>query len=60
MAEHLRVDSSCLTRIVRLGHLSPYIVEKIASGDLPHISLETLMKIQTPIWSEQHKVLGID
>ena len=60
MAEHLRIDSSYLTRVIRLGYLSPYIVEKIAAGDLPHISLETLMKIQTPVWAEQHKALGID
>ena len=35
-------------------------LDKIAAGDLPHISLETLMKIQTPVWAEQHKALGID
>ena len=60
MAEHLRIDSSYLTRVIRLGYLSPYIVEKIAAGDLPHVSLETLMKLQTPLWAEQHKALGID
>ena len=31
MAEHLRIDSSYLTRVIRLGYLSPYIVEKIAA-----------------------------
>ena len=46
--------------VIRLGYLSPYIVEKIAAGDLPHVSLETLMKLQTPLWAEQHKALGID
>lgn len=27
---------------------------------LAPVSLETLMKFQTPLWAEQHKALGVD
>ena len=60
MAEHLRIDSSYLTRVIRLGYLSPVIVEKMARGELAHIAIQRLQQIQTPVWAEQHRELGIE
>jgi hypothetical protein len=60
MARHLGFDSSYLTRVIRLGYLSPIIVEKVTTGELAHISVERLQKIQTAIWAEQHKELGLE
>lgn len=60
MAKHFGFDSSYLTRMIRLGYLSPEIVERIARGDLTRFSIQRLQQIQTPIWAEQHKELGIE
>lgn len=60
MAKHFGFDSSYLTRMIRLGYLSPAIVERIARGDLTRFSIQRLQQIQTPIWAEQHKELGIE
>ena len=60
MAQHYGVDSSYLTRVIRLGYLSPEIVERITHGQLIHMTVDRLQKIQTPIWSEQHRELGIE
>lgn len=60
MAKHFGFDSSYLTRMIRLGYLSPEIVERIARGELAHITIQRLQKIQTTIWAEQHRELGIE
>jgi len=60
MAKHFGFGSSYLTRMIRLGYLSPEIVERIARGELAHVTVQQLQKIQTPIWAEQHKELGIE
>ena len=60
MAKHYGFDSSYLTRVIRLGYLSPEIVDLVAHGKLAHIPLERLLKIQTPVWAEQHRELGLE
>lgn len=60
MAQHYGTDSSYLTRMLRLGYLSPAIVGKVASGELAHLSIQRLQQIQSPIWAEQHRELGIE
>ncbi len=60
MAQHYGFDSSYLTRMLRLGYLSPVIVEKMARGELAHVSIQRLQQIQTPVWAEQHRELGIE
>lgn len=60
MAESLGIDSSYLARMLHLAYLSPTIIEKVVSGELPLVSVKTLWQIPTPVWSEQHKALGID
>ena len=60
MAKHFGFDSSYLTRMIRLGYLSPVIVEKMTRGELSQFTIQRLQQIQTPIWAEQHKELGIE
>ena len=60
MAQHYGFDSSYLTRMIRLGYLSPVIVEKMAQGELAHVTIQRLQQIQTPVWAEQHRELGIE
>lgn len=60
MSQHYGFDSSYLTRVIRLGYLSPEIVEMVANGKLVNVTVEQLQKIQTPIWAEQHKELGLE
>ncbi len=60
MAQHYDFDSSYLTRMLRLGYLSPLIVEKMARGELTHVTIQRLQQIQTPVWAEQHRELGIE
>ncbi len=60
MAQHYGFDSSYLTRMIRLGYLSPVIVEKMARGELAHVTIQRLQQIQTPVWAEQHRELGIE
>lgn len=60
MAKHYGFDSSYLARVIRLGYLSPVIVNKIASGELPHLTVQKLESILSPIWAEQHEALGIE
>lgn len=60
MALHYGFDSSYLTRMIRLGYLSPLIVEKMAQGELAHVTILRLQQIQSPIWAEQHRELGIE
>jgi len=60
MAKHFGFDSSYLTRMIRLGYLSPEIVERMARGELAHVTIQQLQKIQSPVWAEQHRELGIE
>ena len=60
MAQYYGFDSSYLTRMIRLGYLSPVIVEKMAQGELAHVTIQRLQQIQTPVWAEQHRELGIE
>ena len=59
LADALGLSQSYLGRALRLATLSPVIVEKIMLGDLPDISVTKLISLATPIWSEQHRLLGI-
>lgn len=59
LARHLGVDGSYLARMLRLGFLSPIIVEKLVKGELPQVSAQQLQRLQTLIWTEQHKQLDI-
>ena len=60
MAVSLGFDPSNLKRVLLLGYLSPVIIEKLTNGDLMHVSIQRLKDLHTPIWSEQHKLLGIE
>ena len=59
MASKLGVDPSNLKRVLLLGYLSPTIVEKLANGELTHVSIHRLKSLHTLLWAEQHKLLGI-
>ena len=59
MAKHYGFDSSYLARVIRLGYLSPVIVNKLAKGELTHLSVQKLQSVLSPIWVVQHEQLGI-
>ncbi len=59
MAQHFGVDTSYLTRVIRLGYLAPEIIERLTRGQLTHIKTQDLLTLQTPIWSDQMELLGI-
>ena len=58
LADALGLSAVYLGRVLRLASLSPRIVEKVMSGEL-NISVTQLMEITTPIWTEQHRQLGL-
>ena len=59
LAELTGNSTAYMSMIASLCTLSPDIVDGICSGEI-HVTLETLKKIKTPIWSEQHRLLGLD
>lgn len=59
LAQELEIDSSFLTRIMKLTSLAPDIIETILNGEEPSgLSLTTLLKGFPEDWEEQRKVLG--
>jgi hypothetical protein len=59
LAMHFRVDASLVRRILRLGSISPRIVEAALDGREPDISLQTLLDMDVPVgWGEQEKVFA--
>ena len=61
LADELNMDSSFLTRILKLTFLAPDIVEAILQGKEPSgLSLSTLLKGFPEDWEEQRKVLGFN
>ena len=58
LADALGLSAVYLGRVLRLASLSPRIVEKVMSGEL-NVSVTQLMEITTPIWTEQHRQLGL-
>lgn len=58
LADALGLSGAYLGRVLRLMTLSPRIVEKVIAGEL-EISVTKLMEITTPVWSEQHRQLGL-
>jgi len=60
LAEALGLSNSYLGRILRFPFLSPIVVQKIMDGELPDISVTKLMANPSLLWSEQHRLLGID
>ena len=60
--QFLQLSSSTASRLIRMTFLSPYIIEKLVTGRL---NTNTVMSqidnlIKVPIWSEQHRMVGID
>ena len=58
----LQMSVPSVSRLLRMNFLSPFIVEKLISGRL---NVSTVMSqidelIKVPIWSEQHRMVGID
>ena len=59
LAKHFRVDASLVRRILRLGCLSPRIVEAALDGKEPDMSLQALLAMDVPVgWVEQEKAMG--
>ena len=51
-----------ISRITRSAFLSPVIVEKVITGQIPaqKVSLLADKLISLPLWADQHRLLGID
>ena len=59
IAEAVGLDVSFAARILRLTLLAPEIVEPILMGNEPSgLSLTTLTKVKSAIWTEQRMELG--
>jgi hypothetical protein len=59
LADALGLSNSYLGKMLRLAYLSPRIVEAIMLGELPSISVTKLQELDTPIWEEQERMLGM-
>lgn len=59
LAEALGISNSYLGKMLRLAYLSPRIVEAIMLGELVAVSVTKLQELDTPIWEEQERQLGI-
>lgn len=58
LADHFGVDASLVRRILRLGTISPSIVEAALDGREPDVSLQALLDMDVPVgWGEQKKRL---
>ena len=58
LAKHFRVDASLVRRILRLGCISPRIVEGALDGREPDVSLQALLDMEVPGgWGEQEMML---
>jgi hypothetical protein len=61
LARNLEVDSSYVTRILKLTTLAPDIVEAIINGEEPDgLSLARLIQSFPEEWSEQRTLLGFE
>jgi hypothetical protein len=61
LAKHFRVDASLVRRILRLGGISPRIVEAALEGREPDVSLNALLDMDVPVtWGEQEELLRSD
>ena len=59
LAKHFRVDASLVRRILRLGSISPRIVEAVLDGKEPDVSLQALLGMDVPVgWGEQEDGLA--
>ncbi len=57
LADHFGVDASLVRRILRLGLISPRIVEAALGGKEPAVSLNALLDMELPaVWAEQEKM----
>ena len=59
LAGALGLSNIYLGKMLRLAYLSPRIVEAIMLGELPSISVTKLQELDTPIWVEQERQLGV-
>jgi len=60
LSRALGIQSSKVSRVTRLCFLSPMIIEGLATGRFPKLSVTKMVEVSTPIWSEQHALLGIE
>ena len=61
LAAHFGVDASLVRRILRLGCISPRIVEAALDGKEPEISLQALLDMDVPVgWGEQGQKLAVE
>ena len=60
LAEKEKINKSYLLRMMRLMLLSPRVIDAILNGQQPEsLSLATIEKPFSPIWSEQEKQFGL-
>ena len=60
IAEKEKINKSYLLRMMRLMLLSPRVIDAILNGQQPEsLSLATIEKPFSPIWSEQEKQFGL-
>lgn len=60
LAKELKIDPSKVIRVLKLNYLSPTIVSMLLEGKIPQkITLEKLFNIDSLLWAEQHRSLGI-
>ena len=60
LAKALGLDPANMRRVLRLGVLSPRIVEAVLAGKEPDISLSALQEMDIPLdWAEQEKMPGL-
>ena len=58
LADNFGVDASLVRRILRLGGISPRIVEAALDGREPDVSLQALLDMDVPaVWGEQEEAL---
>lgn len=58
LAAHFGVDASLVRRTLRLGLISPWIVEAALDGREPNVSLQALLDMEMPVaWGEQERRL---
>lgn len=59
LSRAVNIHSSTISRTTRLCFFSPTIIERIADGMLPDISVNKMIPVTTPFWAEQERALGV-
>lgn len=59
LANALGVSGSYVSKMLRFQFFSPRIIEAIANGSRPDLSIEKLSHISSPIWEDQERQVGL-